>query len=302
MRIAVCFSGEIRTGVKASENIKEFIGDMYKYCDFFIHTWRNNTYKPFFGYNGDYSVISEVNIDSTFENIIKIYKPKKINITENNMTPDSYRLRQPLFYSWVKSIEYMKERENLHNFEYDYVIKLRFDNIFNKNVKLEQFINKVKSNTFITEEVWINQGQITINDVFFLSNSKIMKKAIEWCDFFNKCLIENKHDIILPDIVSEHSYLAHFLISNGIYPYNSMLNEQKNLAIYRKQSLRYSPTTDFEKCYEMDKLLHWDYREIEHLTIDDLKKDVLILKNENKFIIPPNIEKILNNYENSNLC
>ena len=37
--IAVCLSGQIRTGIYAAPNIKRFIGDLWDNCDFFIHTW-----------------------------------------------------------------------------------------------------------------------------------------------------------------------------------------------------------------------------------------------------------------------
>ena len=39
MRIAVCFSGQIRTGVQTAPNIKRYIGDLDPVCDYFVHTW-----------------------------------------------------------------------------------------------------------------------------------------------------------------------------------------------------------------------------------------------------------------------
>ena len=43
MKIAVCFSGQIRTGIQNHPNIKEFFGKLYNECDFFIHTSRFET-------------------------------------------------------------------------------------------------------------------------------------------------------------------------------------------------------------------------------------------------------------------
>ena len=39
MKIAVCFSGQIRTGVQTAPNIKRYIGDLDTVCDYFVHTW-----------------------------------------------------------------------------------------------------------------------------------------------------------------------------------------------------------------------------------------------------------------------
>ena len=39
MKIAICFSGMIRTGVYAAPLIKKFIGRYYDNVDIFIHTW-----------------------------------------------------------------------------------------------------------------------------------------------------------------------------------------------------------------------------------------------------------------------
>ena len=51
MKIAVCFSGQIRTGIENHPNIKEFFGKLYNDCDFFIHTWNFSEYKTYNGSN-----------------------------------------------------------------------------------------------------------------------------------------------------------------------------------------------------------------------------------------------------------
>jgi hypothetical protein len=47
MKIAVCFSGLIRTGINCYVNITRYLGDMLPDCDFFLHTWDYETNKPF---------------------------------------------------------------------------------------------------------------------------------------------------------------------------------------------------------------------------------------------------------------
>ena len=75
MKIAVCFSGQIRTGILTFKNIKNFIGELINQCDVFIHTW---------------DVISEASSnlsiagipfkepESLFEEFSEIWKPKKM--------------------------------------------------------------------------------------------------------------------------------------------------------------------------------------------------------------------------------
>ena len=47
MKIAVCFSGQIRTAVENFINIKNFLGDIYNDCDFFMHCWDDCSYKTY---------------------------------------------------------------------------------------------------------------------------------------------------------------------------------------------------------------------------------------------------------------
>ena len=260
MRIAICFSGQIRTGVESSKNIKRFIGDLYPYCDFFIHTWNVNSQKQMYGENVDYDM-SEVSI-STLNNIKSIYDPKEFYVD------DFFGERiysAPLFYSWMRSVEYMTKYEESNNFEYDYVVKFRFDNIFSSDVSLINFINMVRPNMFICENIWINIGQITIDDVFFLSESNIMKKASVWYSYLN-----NKENIIynIGESIGENAYFAKYLIENGIYLFNSRLSEFKNLTICRTESLKYFNNNEFKKCYEFDKIFYFGSYVNEILTID----------------------------------
>jgi len=40
IKIAICFSGQIRTGVLTYKNISNFIGELIHQSDIFVHTWR----------------------------------------------------------------------------------------------------------------------------------------------------------------------------------------------------------------------------------------------------------------------
>jgi hypothetical protein len=45
MKIAICFIGQIRTGVICFPSIRHYIGDLWDNCDIFIHTYKQNYYE-----------------------------------------------------------------------------------------------------------------------------------------------------------------------------------------------------------------------------------------------------------------
>ena len=87
MRIAVCFSGQIRTGVEASPNLLRFIGELLPHTDFFIHSWDIETKK---NYNAS-RIISKPSklTQSTIDKIKEIYQPKKIVIENWNTVSEN---------------------------------------------------------------------------------------------------------------------------------------------------------------------------------------------------------------------
>ena len=77
IKIALCFSGQIRTGVLTSNNIKNFIGDLINQCDVFVHTWDVITQT-----SSDLSIagVPFKEPDELFENFSKLWNPKNMVI------------------------------------------------------------------------------------------------------------------------------------------------------------------------------------------------------------------------------
>ena len=140
MKIAVIFSGQIRTGVENSKSIFNFLGEYLPYCDFFVHTWDITSYK-----NGDYQNSHSPNFnwdaiklkEEYLNEFLEIYKPLKYEMTpflkyreEMENSPSQLPPMPAWTYSFWKSNELKKEYENENNFKYDYVIKLRTDLMF----------------------------------------------------------------------------------------------------------------------------------------------------------------------------
>ena len=187
MKIAVCFSGQIRTGVENYQNIREIFGELYNYCDFFIHTWNFCEYKTYNTSNiSKKPVIEPI---EKFEQIKKMYSPKKMIVDDKTIgyvNTVNYGI-QPLWYSFWKSVELKKQYELENNFKYDYVLKLRMDLILNYHTPSELFqeIITTKKNQFKTNQ-WdygvdtISKNTPLSTDVFFISKSEEMDVTADY--------------------------------------------------------------------------------------------------------------------------
>ena len=104
IKIAVCFSGQIRTGLLTYKNIKNFIGDLIPQCDVFVHTWDVITQT-----SSDLSIagVPFKEPDELFESFSKLWNPKNMVIESFD---DWYKNKQiePLFYSLYKCNELRK--------------------------------------------------------------------------------------------------------------------------------------------------------------------------------------------------
>ncbi len=133
VKIALCFSGQIRTGLLTYNNIKRFIGDLIEQCDVFVHTWDVITQT-----SSDLSIagVPFKESDSLFEEFSNIWKPKKM-IVENYENWVNQNLKiEPLFYSLMESNNFRKEYQREKNLIYHFVIKIRPDFIYNPSYRL----------------------------------------------------------------------------------------------------------------------------------------------------------------------
>jgi hypothetical protein len=251
MRIAVCFSTQIRTGVKAAESIKKYIGDLWPYCTFFLHTWDINTKKP---YNFQYNIEpNKYPLSKTeFEKFLSIY----------NITSERYEIENfdsikkyhsdnnfffiPVYYSWRKSIEIYKNNEKLTE-KYDLVLKIRPDIIFEpgrtlSNEIANSFVKYDKNKTFFGDFAEIKQNDGWINDVFFFSIPEIMDLASKSYNF---------------QIKNPYEGLKKYLNSNNI-DVKRCFDGLKNweYTIYREESLTKNPIDDFYGCVLDEKLYY----------------------------------------------
>jgi hypothetical protein len=258
MKIAVCFSGVIRTGCNAYPNLLKYFGDCYNNIDVFVHTW-------------DYEHIKAPNTDSIgmgdglSENLLKtlphkiiesklkkfeqIWKPitmkvdsydvcneyeKKMgvqpgyNSTHGNANPHQLKL------SLYECNKLKSDYEILHNFKYDYVVRIRPDMVIKPIWTLQQeieLLSKLKNQFLVCNlHDWEANYDTMINDVLYIAPSEIMDMIAEYGNpnstiFFTKSLIT-------------------YLTDNGIRPYKSLID---GYAILRNYALHLDSIDDYNQ-------------------------------------------------------
>ena len=204
MRIAVCLSGAVRTGIIASKTHFNFLKNHLENTDFFIHTWDHETMSAY-GLNGRISrfekfpyPISHHKVDK----VQKIYNPKKLVWAKYHETltqwPELLKEKfgdnttctdtNPMFINTVLCDELRREYEKENNFEYDLVIKLRFDCVFAQDHYIDEEIEHMQSNG-LTNTLYLSDDCNKLNiqerclrteELFWIADSKTMSKA---CDF-----------------------------------------------------------------------------------------------------------------------
>lgn len=247
MKIAICFSGQIRTGIQTAPNIKRFIGDLWNSCDFFIHTWDYESTKPFCrsSINGipllprnDHFISNE-----KIEKFVSCYSSKSIFV-ENF---ESYKEIQPIqinpiWYSTSESFKIMKKYSNEYGIKYDVVIKIRPDVIFGKNRRLINEINLYKKDpSILYSDVYT---EIRLDDVFWILN------------FTNACKMYSVFDYIKDNMTAEkdeRQTVLEFLKCNNIVN-SGTFHRRYHYAIYRNESYMFDPNTQFTECFRNDKL------------------------------------------------
>ena len=191
VRIALCFSGQLRTGVLVSKNILNYIGNTIEMCDVFVHTWDSITQT-----SSDLSIagVPSKEPNALFEEFSEIWKPKKF-VIENYADWTNLNLQiEPLFHSLM---------------HYDFVIKIRPDFIYSPLHKLKDelhaILNSEHVNTIYTLDFTNKLINNKFEDVFWIATPTVFDTAVNY--YFER-LRNNELDWQIE--------MAKFLINNGI--------------------------------------------------------------------------------------
>lgn len=250
IKIAVCFSTQLRTGTLAHKNIKNYLGEMYDSCTFFSHLWNINTRK-FYINQGKKQLPERMEVSSDeityWKNLYPIKsllvedydKIRKEHITKN------YHFN-PIYYSFYKSLELMDDYVSRTNTKFDLVIKLRPDVIFSPDRKfskemLSKYINN-SSDTFFVET--LTEYQYWMNDVYWVSTPAIMNIAKQ----FYPEQKENQNNVNhLPE---KH----HYTLSNHMRKHQINLEGiGSDYACHKLECSEYDTIEEYDKCFDCEK-------------------------------------------------
>jgi hypothetical protein len=241
VKIAVCFSGQIRTGVPASANILNYIGPLEPYCTFFCHTRDINTRKPLNASGiarGDYPLI-----DSTLNEFCSIYGIDSIRLLKENYYNLAVFNKQhsivwnPMYYSWLKSVELALAYDTNSPINFDFVIKLRPDLLLDPARSLSLEIAKCllidsADSFFAQNDAAGSNGWI--DDIIYFARLPTMLRAAK----FSTAMAQNKATGLNDHLITNRIKLASIArnLNNPRY------------CIYREESLHRDPVGDFELC------------------------------------------------------
>ena len=200
MRIAVCFSGQLRTWRKCYESWHNLFSRFDIEVDYFYHFWNFNTLANILN-DTTPNIISQDELDEIYD----ILKPKKFIIEDHDknlkvindlkIMGENYPLSggTPVywsggqFYSHMRSVHLKRQYEIEHNFNYDICFRMRADLFFNQS-SIDDFIREFKnpkSNTIYSS----HNGQLKyfpyfkIGDMFYYSDSITFDKISEFYRF-----------------------------------------------------------------------------------------------------------------------
>lgn len=198
MRIAICFSGQIRTGPITAPNILRYIGDLLPNCDFFVHTWSTESKGTGVANRIGVSSITEdihttapVN-KSVFAEFYAMYNPTAMVVEEYDLVPTKpiwggRRLNPRTGRYYVSMWESMYESNLLkmtyaqkNQLTYDYTVRIRPDIVFAEGKSLREDIALLTdANTFAFGDhynIWPSYNMHRLEDIFFIGPTPVMDK------------------------------------------------------------------------------------------------------------------------------
>lgn len=170
MKIALCFSGQLRSVDKAYDYYARNLFEHYD-VDVFVHTWRKNAKTE----------------KLMLEKYLPIHADIDFELDHNYLNTKYPRILDPkhpacftvqMFYSIFASNQLKKQHELKMGFEYDWVIRSRFDYALNRFIDFDECKQDV---VYVPNKEHHHALGLTCNDQFAWGSSPIMDK---YCNTF----------------------------------------------------------------------------------------------------------------------
>lgn len=202
MRIALCFSGQNRTGHVTAENIKRYIGDLLPSCDVFAHFWDSETRGT--GYANRLGAVStdaewHTAKQSNKEKFVEFYSqwmPRTIMVEEYDLqeTKSTWGGRRfdPVENKWHVSMwrslyeanKLKQDYAQKNQLTYDYTVRLRSDLVFSEGKSLADDIKQLQelknSQAMLFGDhygIWPIHNMTRIEDIYWLGPTPVIDQV-----------------------------------------------------------------------------------------------------------------------------
>lgn len=199
MRIALCFSGQNRTGHVTAENIKRYVGDLLPDCDVFAHFWDSETRGT-----GYANRLGAVSTDAEWhtakrtdkEKFVEFYSqwmPRTIMVEEYGLqeTKSTWGGRRfdPVASKWHVSMwrslyeanKLKQDYAQKNQIVYDYTVRLRSDLVFSEGKSLAEDIKQLQGPQSMLfgdhYGIWPIHNMGRIEDIFWLGPTPVMDQV-----------------------------------------------------------------------------------------------------------------------------
>lgn len=232
-KIAVCISGQLRSGIQGIEVFRKFFSTLGNY-DVFYHTWTLDK--------------------DTSNKVQELYSPVQF-LEEPPADIVEVGNFGNMLYSIMMANELKKRYEIENNFRYDLVIKTRFDLIFHPTALfpttpiLPRTIYSTGGNTGINNTDYEHHG---ISDLIFWGDSQSMDIATNTFRYY-------KYTALYNDIFLKHGIkmdVSDYYLSPGTLIYQKTIEQNIahirwvpgiNEIPWRNNALHLNPFTDYDK-------------------------------------------------------
>lgn len=188
MRVAVCMVGQIRTGEICYPSIRNYIGDLWPACDFFVHTWDQESKSPWVpGGTRDQSTVGYYPTpEKSLAAMSLLYKPKIMVVDSYQQVlknyPDVKEYGQ--FYSMKRCNQIKNRYAKDNNAGYNYVIKLRPDVLIHKSKSLQDDLDSMVGYQLLyCDHHGRNfMSNYALEDIMFMGSNPVMEWAMNFWD------------------------------------------------------------------------------------------------------------------------
>jgi hypothetical protein len=263
MKIAVCLSGQFRTGEYALPSLLHYFKGYD--CDYFCHAWQDNNMRVVTPIRFRKMVDTVDNaypkeyIESTLDTLLK---PKKILVEENSTVVTSkiwHGSWSQLFYSLMIANWLKKEYETENKFKYDLVVKTRYDFVYPPNTTFnpksfktfEPLTEHLEIFTNSMGRMYMEYSRINASDTFFYGTSTAMDifsdiyRYLKW-----RNLEINMQDFDSPGpgcLMSEFAAKHNIRITSAGEPGD---------VIYRQSGIGLDVVNDYQKLSELNRAIY----------------------------------------------